>query len=55
MTNPLSRTPYTYPQEWLAARNFDYEASGDKKRVEALTAENLEGGDDKKKDAKKKK
>eukprot|EP00398_MALV-I-01_sp_L67-1_P000302 gene302-27_t len=52
MTNPLSRTHYTYPQDWLAARNFDYEASGDKKRVEALTAENLEGGD--KKDAKKK-
>lgn len=44
---------HLYPLHGLAARNFDYEASGDKKRVEALTAENLEGGD--KKDAKKKK
>jgi len=48
---PLSRTDASWPEDWLAFRAFDHEASGEKDRIESYKEKltKLEGGDDKKK------
>jgi hypothetical protein len=46
---PLSRTDASWPEDWLAFRAFDHEASGEKDRIENYKEKltKLEGGDDK--------
>jgi DNA polymerase III delta prime subunit len=46
---PLSRTDASWPEDWLAFRGFDHEASGEKDRIEEMKAKltKLEGADDK--------
>jgi AAA+ superfamily predicted ATPase len=48
---PLSRTHFSWPEDWLAFREFDHEASGEKMRIEDMQnkLQKLEGADDPKK------
>jgi hypothetical protein len=48
---PLSRTDASWPEDWLAFRNFDHEASGEKDRIEEMKAKltKLESGEGQKK------
>jgi len=48
---PLSRTHFSWPEDWLQFREFDHEASGEKARIEEMQnkLQKLEGAEDPKK------